>query len=95
MKKFIIFFITAISLTSLNADSVKSINLTEECSGSVCKPRIWWAIDSYSEKFLEGKTDDSGWKEIQEFPVWMNKFFSNEGTLKVYSLITKFDYPPN
>jgi hypothetical protein len=96
MKTLILFCTILFSTFSIiYAESVKPLNLTEDCSSSTCKPHQWWAIDSFSAEFLAGKTEDANWKEIKEFPVWMSKIFPGEGNLKTYSLLTTFDYPPN
>jgi len=96
MKNFILFCTILFSTFSMIfPESVKPLSLTEDCSSSTCKAHQWWAIDSYSDEFLSGKTEDTNWKEIKEFPVWIAKIFPGEGNLKTYSLLTTFDYPPN
>lgn len=94
MKIFILILSFLLSVSnSLYADTIKSISLTEECEGSKCKPHTWWLTDSFSPEFLVGKTDSPIWKEVNEFPVWMNKFYTADGNLKTYSMVTTFDYP--
>jgi tetratricopeptide (TPR) repeat protein len=94
MKKLILLASLLFSFsTYLSAEPLKSISLTEECEGATCKPHTWWLTDSFSTDFLAGKTDSPIWKEVNEFPVWMNKYYSGEGSLKTYSMITTFDYP--
>ena len=74
MKIFILILSFLLSVSNfLYADALKSISLTEECEGSTCKPHTWWLTDSFSPEFLGGKTDSPIWKEVNEFPVWMNK----------------------
>jgi tetratricopeptide (TPR) repeat protein len=89
MKLLLILLLSSISL----AAESQRINLTENCDLSQCKPRSWYVTDSYDPSYLKLIEPDKNWREVNQFPIWMNKLFKKEGKLSTYSLATYFDIP--
>ncbi|HMV42555.1 MAG TPA: SpoIIE family protein phosphatase [Leptospiraceae bacterium] len=82
-----LFFVFPVFSDNLN------VSLTQKCEQMDCKPRTWYAIDSFDPSFLTLSEIDKSWKEITQFPIWLNKFFTKDGSLATYSLATNFDLP--
>lgn len=79
-------------LTNLAADNLR-IDLTENCDLPPCKPRSWYITDSFDPSFIQLKEPDKNWKEVTQFPIWLNKYFKKEGSLATYTLATSFNIP--
>jgi tetratricopeptide (TPR) repeat protein len=73
---------------------VDRIDLVKNCSDSnSCHPKTWYVLDSYDPSFLSLEKPGDEWKKVEAFPIWMNKLFTKEGELAVYTLMTYFDIP--
>lgn len=90
---FLLFFFLTLTSARLFAQEDLSIDLTKNCVNEDCKPRIWYAIDSFNPEYLHLLKPDNSWKEIVQFPIWMNKYFPKDTRLATYTLMTYFDIP--
>lgn len=90
MFRFLLFCL--ILTFNLFADNA-NISLTQNCDSNSCRPRLWYAIDTFDTNFLNGIDISKDWKEINQFPVWLNKFYKKDGNLATYTLVTYFDLP--
>jgi len=87
----LLLFLFAMATNGLLAEEDISIDLTKNCTREECKPRIWYVIDSFDTEYLHLLQPDKSWKEIDQFPIWMNKHFPKDTRLATYTLMTYFD----
>lgn len=85
MKVFIYFIL----FTSIFSESFR-ISLKKDCEKKSCESRAWYLKDNFNPDYFNSFNTEE-FKLITEFPIWVNKFFSNNGNLHEYSFITYFD----
>ncbi|HMV44939.1 MAG TPA: 7TM diverse intracellular signaling domain-containing protein [Leptospiraceae bacterium] len=88
MKYLLLIFFLPFSVFPLDR-----IDLTKSCSNNICNPQAWYIINSYDSSFLQLEEPDEKWKKVEAFPIWLNKFYQEEGSLATYTLLTYFDIP--
>ena len=96
MRSFIlILLLIYFSTLSLFAkENLNVISLTETCEDKECKPLLWWIKDDFQQEYLNlAVKPDSTWKEVNKFPIWVNKFYKIDSNVHTFTFFTFFDIP--
>ncbi|TGN20083.1 SpoIIE family protein phosphatase [Leptospira idonii] len=83
----LLFFVFTFTLSA-----EESFDLSQNCSGSVCQPKIWKLNNDYKSEYLSPTyLPSEDWKEAKSFPIWLNQFYKIDSSFATFTLIADFD----